>query len=230
MNLRFATDRGPRIACILVALALVSACGARGPSTIPVASPDAQAATHLTAAQAALAQEDLATAEREYRAAVEADPQSAKARAGLGTVLVRAGKLQDAESAFLASLKLNPKQADVHANLGVVYYQQGEMPAAAASFEEALRQNANDAATLYLLAAVRLQQKDLAAAESLLKKAQSLDPRLPEVYYGLGVLYRLQGQPQDAIAAFEKFIEIGPGQDPSAADHARRELEALRAE
>jgi Flp pilus assembly protein TadD len=177
-----------------------------------------------------LDQGKLDVAEREYRAAAEQDPQSAAARFGLGNVLVRAGKIPEAEAAFLAALKLDPNQAAAHANLGVVYYQQENMAKAAASFQEALRINEQDAPTLYLLAAVRLQENDLQDAETLLNKAKALDPALPEVYYGLGVLYRLRGRNADAIAAFEKFLEIGPGQDASATDYARRELEALRAD
>jgi tetratricopeptide (TPR) repeat protein len=148
----------------------------------------------------------------------------------LGNVLIRYGRLQEAEAAYLASLKLDPEQPAAHANLGVVYYQQGEMAKAAASFEQALRIDEQDASTLYLLAAVRLQENDLEAAEPLLKEALRADPALPETYYGLGVLYRLKGQKADAIAAFEKFLEIGPGQDASAVDQARGELEALQAE
>ena len=127
-------------------------------------------------------------------AAAEQDPQSATARFGLGNVLVRQGKMQEAEAAYLAAIKLDPTQAAAHANLGVVYYQQGDMGKAAASFQEALRINAKDAPTLYLLAAVRLQEGKLTDAETLLNQAKDLDPTLPEVYYGLGALYRLTGR------------------------------------
>ena len=115
-----------------------------------------------------------------------------------------------------------------HANLGVTYYQMNQLPKAADEFIAALKLNPNDAATTYLLGAVRLQEKNLAEAEKLLLKARDLDPKLPEPYYGLGALYQLKGQKAEAIAAFEKFLEIGPGQDPQAAEYARNELKALK--
>ena len=96
------------------------------------------------------------------------------------------------------------------------------------SLTAALKINPNDAATAYLLGAVRLQEKNLAEAERLLLKARDLDPKLPEAYYGLGALYKLKGQKTEAIAAFEKFLEIGPGQDPQAGEYAQAELKALK--
>ena len=54
--------------------------------------------------------------------------------------------------------------------------------------------------------------------QKLLLKARDLDPKLPEPYYGLGALYQLKGQKAEAIAAFEKFLAIGPGQDAQAAE------------
>jgi tetratricopeptide (TPR) repeat protein len=101
------------------------------------------------------------------------------------------------------------------------------MEKAAQSFDAALRLDDKDAATTYLLAAVRLQQNDLPAAEKLLLKAKQLDPKLPEAYYGLGVLHRLKGEREQAIENFRRYLEIGPGQDPAGMEYAHKELEAL---
>jgi tetratricopeptide (TPR) repeat protein len=192
------------------------------------AAPSAAGAI-LAEAQAALERGDLQAAEKAYRSAAEADPKSADAQVGLGNVLVQMGRPIEAEQALLAALRLDPNRAAAHTNLGVVYYQQGEMEKAAKAFSDALSLDDADAATTYLLAAVRLQQNDLPGAEKLLLKAQKLDPNLPEVYYGLGVLHRLKGEREQAIMAFRKYLAIGPGQDPAGMDYARKELEALGA-
>jgi tetratricopeptide (TPR) repeat protein len=190
--------------------------------------PGGDGAGHLSAADAALKRNDLSTALKEYQDAATLDPRSAQAQFGLGNVYVRQSRFPDAEKAYRAALAMNPGMAAAQTNLGVVYYQMGQLGKAAEALAAALELDPNDAKTLYLLAVIRLQENKLPDAEQLLVKAQAADSSLPEVYYGLGVLYRLKGQKQDAINAFERFLAIGPGQDPSALDHARLELESLK--
>jgi len=156
------------------------------------------------------------------------DPASAKAQFGLGNVYVRQGKFLEAETAFKAAVALDPRSAASYANLAVTYYQMDKLQEAADALESALRIEPDDAQTLYLMGAVRLQLGDLATSEQYLLKARESDPNLPEVYYGLGALYKLKGQKQEAIAAFEKFLAIGPGQDAAAVSHAQQELDELR--
>ena len=215
----------------IVVLLLAAGCGT-GRSDTPavpgtsVPSGDFNAA--LTAAQSALDAGDLSAAEQGYRAAVARNPASAQAQFGLGNALVRQSKLADAETAYKAALAADQNMAAAHANLGVVYYQMGQLSKAADEYNAALRTNPSDAQTTYLLGAVRLQENNLPEAERLLLKARDLDPKLPEVYYGLGVMYRLKGQTAEAIAAFEKFLQIGPGQDPQAVEYAKSELKELK--
>ena len=232
---------------LLIVALLAVACGAAAPETPPAlpaapetppalpAPPQAVATrpsgdleSHLAAGQTALDGGDVATAEREYRDALALDPKSAKAHFGLCNVYVRTGRLPEAEQAYKASLALDPTLAAAHANLGVTYYQMGQLAQAASEFDAALKIEPDDPQTLYLMAVVRLQENNLPAAETLLIQARDRKPYLPEVYYGLGVLYKLKGQKAEAIAAFEKFLAIGPGQDPSATEYAKQELKALR--
>lgn len=194
----------------------------------PSTRPAGDAMSRLAAGDAALERNDLAKAEQEYRAAVSLDAKSARAQFGLGNVYVRQNRWAEAETAYRAALTLDPNLNAARANLGVVYYQMGQLGRAASEFETVLKSEPNDAQTIYLLAAVRLQENNLPEAERLLLRARDLKPDLPEVYYGLGVLYKFKGQKAEAIAAFEKFLAIGPGQDPSAMDYARAELQGLK--
>lgn len=230
--------RRPRCFVLLSGLLLcgllLAACGGSGPATpmgataLPAGTrPSGDASSHLEAAQAAAEKNDAALAEQEYKNALALDPKLARAQFGLGNVYVRQNRLAEAETAFKAALALDPTMLSAHANLGVVYYQMGQLAKAADEFSAALKIDPKDAQTLYLLGAVRLQQNDLPGAEEVLIKARDLKPDLPEVYYGLGVLYKQKGQKAEAIAAFKKFLEIGPGQDPAATDNAKKELQSL---
>jgi tetratricopeptide (TPR) repeat protein len=212
----------------LLVLLLLAGCASSAPSSLPAPTASGELDALLTSAQTALDNGDLSAAEQSFRAAVGKNPGSAAAQFGLGNVLVRLGKLTEAESAYKAALVADPGMIAAHANLGVTYYQMTQLSKAAEEFNAALKLNPNDAATTYLLGAVRLQEKNLTEAEKLLLKARDLDPKLPEPYYGLGALYQLKGQKAEAIVAFEKFLEIGPGQDPQAAEYARNELQTLK--
>lgn len=198
------------------------------PAAGPATRPSGDAPSHIAAGQAAFDSGNLAKAEQEYLDAVTLDPKSARAQFGLGNVYVRLNRFADAEKAFKAALASDSSMASAQANLGVVYYQMGQLPQAAAALDAALRLDPEDAATLYLLGAVRLQENNLPEAEKLLIRARERKPSLPEVHYGLGVLYRLKGQKEEAIQSFEKFLAIGPGQDPAAMDFARQELKQLQ--
>jgi len=199
-----------------------------GLAITPGSRPAGDAADHIAAGQAALEGGNFGKAEQEYRDALALDPRSARAQFGLGNLYVRLNRLPEAEQAFRAAIANDPKMAAAQTNLGVVYYQLGLLDQAASAFQEALRVEPDDPSTLYLLAAVRLQENYLEEAEKLLVQARDRKPDLSEVYYGLGVLYRLKGQKEEAIQAFEKFLSLGPSQDPTAADAARQELKQLR--
>jgi tetratricopeptide (TPR) repeat protein len=199
-----------------------------GPAGTPADRLGSDVASHIAAGQAALESGNPGQAEQEYRDALALDPKSARAQFGLGNLYVRLNRLSEAEQAFKAAIANDPKMTAAQTNLGVVYYQLGQLGQAASALQEALRVEPDDPSTLYLLAAVRLQEGNYPEAEKLLVQARDRKPDLPEVYYGLGVLYRLTGQSEKAIQAFEKFLSLGPGQDPAAADKARQELKQLK--
>jgi tetratricopeptide (TPR) repeat protein len=186
------------------------------------------AAAHVNAGDAALKAKNLANAEQEYKAAIAIDTASADANFGLGNVYAQGGRLNEAQAAYQAALSANPNMVSAHANLGVAYYQMGQFAKAVEQYNLVLQVNPRDAETLYLLAAVRLQEKNYPEAEQLLLRARDIKPELPEVYYGLGTLYQMQGQKEQAVASFEKFLQIGPGQDPLAKGHAEQQLRQLK--
>ena len=155
--------------------------------------------------------------------------QSAEDYFRQGNTLYAQGNLSEAEQAYKQALALEPNRPEVYTNLGVTYYSMGRLDDAIDSYQTGLKYAPNDAELLYLLGAAYLQQGRLDEAREALLKANQADPNLGEPYYGLGVLYKLEGKREEAIAAFEKFLEIGPAQDPRAIDEAQRELEELRA-
>lgn len=146
-----------------------------------------------------------------------------------GNAFYEQGDFQAAADAFRQAVALDEQQVGYWHNLGVSYYNLNQLDEARASFQSGLALAPDDAELNYLMGVVSIQFEQLSEAETFLTRANQLNPALPEPYFGLGVLYRLQGQRERAIAAFETFLELGPGQDPAAMPVAEAELEALRA-
>ncbi|MCS6843977.1 MAG: tetratricopeptide repeat protein [Caldilineales bacterium] len=159
-------------------------------------------------------------------------PPAAQARAlfDQANSLYQQGRYEEAEATFRQASELDPTNPDIFANLGVTLYTLQRLDEAITTFHAALRLAPNDASIHYLLGAALLQANRLDEAEQSFLRANQLDPRLGEPYFGLGVLYRLRGDRERAITAFEKFLEIGPSPngDPNAIPAAQEELKALR--
>ncbi len=154
---------------------------------------------------------------------------SAQAYFEQGNALYEQGDLQAAVDAYRQAAALDEQNIGYWHNLGVAYYSLNALDDARTSFQRGLALAPDDAELNYLMGVVSIQVEALDEAETYLTRANQLDPALPEPYFGLGVLYRLLGQREQAIRAFETFLEIGPGQDPAAMPVAEQELEALRA-
>lgn len=81
---------------------------------------------------------DLDGAEREFRAALEADPDAKGAATGLGTVCLKTRRAEEARTWFERAVAAWPDDAVAHANLGAVLLARGERDAAVARLERAL--------------------------------------------------------------------------------------------
>ena len=171
-------------------------------------------------------------------ATAQANPDSAQAQFELGNAYVQAGQWDQALAAFQKAIELDPNFQGAYANLGVVYYQLEKLDLAASQYKKALELDPNDGDVAYYLGALYLQQAllnnnpanpDLLnQAIAQLEHARELDPNLAEPYFSLGVAYNALNQPEEAIQAFETFLERDSGQDPRASQEAKRYLEALR--
>jgi tetratricopeptide (TPR) repeat protein len=171
-------------------------------------------------------------------ATAQANPDSAEAQFELGNAYVQSGQWDQAQAAFQRAIELDPNLQGAYANLGVVYYQLEKLDLAASQYQKALELNPNDGDVAYNLGALYLQQALLNStppnpdllqqAIAQLKHAQELDPTLAEPYFSLGVAYNALNQKEEAIQAFETFLERDTGHDPRASQEAQRYLEALR--
>lgn len=157
-----------------------------------------------------------------------------------GNSFVQSGQLENAVIAYEAAIEQDDSYQSAYANLGVVYYQLGQLDEAAQQYERALELNPSDGDVAYNLGALRLQQAlssgsapDQARLEEAidqLQRALELSPDLAEPHFSLGVAYASLERPDEAIQAFERFLEQDSGQDPRASQEAQRYLDTLKAQ
>jgi len=142
-----------------------------------------------------------------------------------------------AVAAFHKVIELDPTYQAAYANLGAAYHRQNNLDLAIAQYQKALELDPDDGEVVYNLAAVYIQQATqggqpdpalLNQAIEQLNRALELSPNSAEPYFGLGVAYAALNQPQQAIAAFESFLERDTGDDPRAQQEAERYLQLLR--
>jgi tetratricopeptide (TPR) repeat protein len=167
---------------------------------------------------------------------VQADPASKETHFELGTALARAQLLVPAEIAYKQAIDLGGQYVDAHTNLGVVYYQMGRLSDAVAEYDAALAVDANDADVHHNKGAAYVQQAFQVSPpdETLLnqgvaefQRALDIDPDLPQAHFSLGVVYVMRGQNQEAIAAFQRFLDLDDGTDPEATSAAHNYLNRL---
>lgn len=141
---------------------------------------DARGALHARIGLTLLRLDQFSEAEAELRRSLADDPGAGMARAGLATLLLARG---DTEAAWLEA------RAGVAAPAG----------------------GATEIATVHLaLGVVELERGRIEAAEAALKRALATDPRHAQVHAWHSVLLRSRNDPDGALAAARRAVELAP--------------------
>jgi Flp pilus assembly protein TadD len=152
-----------------------------------------------------------------------------------GNQYAEAGEFGKAIEEYQAVLQEDPENVSAMTNLGVAYYNNGQLAEAIAQYENALDLAPNDADIHSNLAAAYVQQhqtsgdaQQLTQARQQYEKAVELKPDLAEAYFGLGVVHILAGNNEQAIEAFEQFLQVDTGKDSIASQQAQEYLRQLK--
>ncbi|MCS7242654.1 tetratricopeptide repeat protein [Candidatus Caldatribacterium sp.] len=110
---------------------------------------------------------------------------------------------------LLEAFRENPKDSDILTYLGKAYLFQGKTRVARALFEKALKLSQGVgffALTTYLDLA--FMEEDIEKALAYLKRAEEMDPYLPDLWYVYGKVYQKAGRWEEALEAFEKVHTV----------------------
>lgn len=176
------------------------------------------ARVHQLLAESHAAREDVAAAEKEYRAALRAEPRSVEVLTALGDLLRRQSRYEDAATQYARALALDPSSYDAAYGLGACRLFQNQPAAAVRYFRKALEAEPGAPAARLALGDALLRLGDAASARQELQRALALEPEMRQAYVLLGRAFQKLGKPEEARQAFDKARELG-----------RRELEAQQA-
>jgi len=174
---------------------------------------------------------------QEYDAALaELEQQQAGKPPSLELLKLRADvqigqkKWNDAVVTLKQALTLAPQDAQLHGGLGRIYLQQRDFPAAERELKAALQIDPNrldswkDLGTNYYLAG------NYPAALAALDVVAKAETPGPGVWFVRALCYDNLKQPQPALAAYEKFLDLDGNKNPDQVWQAQQRIKILKRE
>jgi tetratricopeptide (TPR) repeat protein len=148
--------------------------------------------------------------EIKLRAAVAADPTSARAFDDLGVLLLQTGRAEEAVAQFEKAAELKPDFAAARANLGGALAKLGRLDEALVQLRQALASDAGYAPAHYHLGLVLSRRGNAQGAIREWRSAIDLDPKYAEAHVSLGDALDAQGRTAEALSHWRAGLELQP--------------------
>jgi adenylate cyclase len=145
---------------------------------------------------------DWAGAEREYKRAIELNPNDATPYSGYGTYFQSMGQLEEAAALRKQARDLDPLSPTATANAGYPYYYARQYDTAISHFQKALELDPNYSWSYLWIGQAQLQQKKFDEAIAEIKKAIDMSAGNIRMTATLGYAYAIAGKRAEA----EKII------------------------
>lgn len=156
-------------------------------------------------------QENLADiAVREFKYAIQLNPNNYKAYNALGVMELRQGNVEEAQRNIEKALQLRPNYAVAIDNLGSVYLAKGDVSSAEHYFKKAVSINQNSSTAYYHLAQLEYENGNYSKCLTYINKCLAWKGYSSYAYNLRGDAYKQQGNEAAAIGAYKKAIEITP--------------------
>ncbi|WP_323120565.1 tetratricopeptide repeat protein [Burkholderia alba] len=167
------------------------------------------AAAFVSRAKAWHGEGRLDNAEREYRAALAAQPDHREALRFYGILQQQRGNLADAEALLLRAAALAP-DADVLADLGAVFAARGGLDAALAQFDAALALDRLHVPSLVRRGNALMGLRRVEPALDAYDRALAVSPLLSDALCNRGSALRALGRLQEALDSYARALTVDP--------------------
>jgi tetratricopeptide (TPR) repeat protein len=177
--------------------------------------PNASPQLLLIAGRAYASINELASAERVLRQAIEAEPTLLPAYMMLGQIYLKQRKLAQARQEFESLAARQSRPIGALTMVGMIHYAEGNMRDARKRFEQVLAHDPGAAVAANNLAWIYAQSgENLESALQLAQRATATVPNSAEMLDTLGWVYFKKGQPDLAIPAFSRAVQAD-GKNPT---------------
>jgi len=199
------TTPGRALALVSVVALLIGGCAVK-PKSPQGAAPEA-VELYVHGEQARRAG-DAATAEREYKAAVQRNPNLRMAHSRLGDMYKQRGDYAAASRHYESLARLDPYDPKSHYNVGLAYQFLNRLQDAAAAYLRALNLNPSDVKSNMNLGLVYLALGQIDDGVKYLERATQLDPRSAVAWSNLGVALDARGDTSVAEQRYRRSLEL----------------------
>ncbi len=156
-----------------------------------------------------------------FRSASALDSTNAVTRTEIGKLLMlqylamegeeRSGKLAEAKKEFEEAVKLKEDYPDALSELALVYFESGDKDNSAVFVEKASKQKGISPETGLQIGKIFYNLDDKEKAAAILSIVAEKKPELSDTHYILGIIYMEDKRNSEALAEFQKVLDLNPG-------------------
>lgn len=167
-----------------------------------------RAELHVDEAEKFIESNDLASALKEFEAAVELSPQLAVAHSQMGVIYRKTGDYDRAIECFAEAVRLMPYSFVDTFNLAQLYHFTNRLQDAVEAYLHACDLRPDDFDASLNLGVCYQQLNEYGQAAERFQRSISIDPTRPHAYVNLGVALDRQGKYYEAINAYKAALEL----------------------
>lgn len=167
-------------------------------------------------------------AESAFRKAIATAPNFAPAHTALGTLELKARKLENAVESFKTAIRYDASDFSAHLNMGIAYYNLRRLDEAEAPLVTAAYLDRFAVTPHYYLGLVFSVKNNGEVAQKAFEKVKELngDKGLPIIHKYLGRIYMHKQMNKEAITEFETYLSMLP--DAKDADVIRKDIADIK--
>lgn len=152
----------------------------------------------------------------QLRKIISIAPDFARAHLALGRTLLHEAKVSDAVAELRDATRLDPTSGEAHYQLGLALSRNGQQEEAAAEVKKGRELSSADERNQNAELDISegrssLQRGELQEAEAKFRHAIRLQPNSPVAQHLLGMTLEKEGNLNGAVAAYQKAVELNPG-------------------